>query len=878
MIMRASSILILAGVLAVSVPEFKAGQIAEGDRRFGNVTDSTPSTPSTPSTHFTPSTPSVRTHSRHGKHKPAPISAPTPALGGDPNYTRSASNTSGTADQWSAGTNWDATPTSGTATQLVFGGAGPTALAAGATIFTNNDIAGTFSLNKFDFTYSGPASGAQPTVTVSGNPLQFVSNGATTPTMNLNGTGTVKPLLTVSNNIVLTNNLSITGSSDGILSGVISGAGNLTKTGAGTLTLSNTNSTYSGTLTVQSGTLKIDTANNASSNGELGNSANSVILGGSGTTGTLEYTGGTASSSKTFTMATGGTGAFQIDTAATNLTLSGVINGGGGLLKTGGGTLILSGATNTYTGPTTINAGTLTLQLGAVNTSQINSASMLVLGGGTLNDVLVNKGLLTFASTTINPGSSSVVVSGGGGQASSVNLAAITRNTGSTVDFSISGSNTSITTTTPNAIITGGQQTILGGYATVGGNTWAVSGTGGTAGAITGLALANYSTGFVAGKDVNATTGTSTPAAMTINSLRFNSAGAYTVNTGGNLTIATGGILETTGVGANAVSINSNNLTSGNGQDLIVIQNNTSGNMTIGSNIVDNGTIGLTKSGAGTLILTGTNTYSGTTTINTGTLQVGAGGTAGTLGSGSVTDNAALSFNRSDAISVGNTISGTGSLSQAGSGSTTLTGANTYSGGTTVSAGTLFVNNSTGSGTGTGAVVVNNSGTLAGSGTISGAVTLNNSAKINAGGTAGAIGTLTTGALTLNNTSILSVDMTSGSGNADKVIVNGNVILATNSVLQLVIPNGTTFGAGETFTLIDPSGTSPAFTGAFSNAPTGTDIINGYAWMVSYAGGDGNDFVLTAVPEPSTWAAGALALAAVGYTQRRRFVRLFARV
>ena len=78
------------------------------------------------------------------------------------------------------------------------------------------------------------------------------------------------------------------------------------------------------------------------------------------------------------------------------------------------------------------------------------------------------------------------------------------------------------------------------------------------------------------------------------------------------------------------------------------------------------------------------------------------------------------------------------------------------------------------------------------------------------------------------------------------------------------------FSAGQQFTLINNDTNSDAITGAFSNAPSGNDIINGYAWMVSYTGGDGNDFVLTAVPEPSTWFGAGLACAALLVLQRRR--------
>ena len=98
----------------------------------------------------------------------------------------------------------------------------------------------------------------------------------------------------------------------------------------------------------------------------------------------------------------------------------------------------------------------------------------------------------------------------------------------------------------------------------------------------------------------------------------------------------------------------------------------------------------LTKLGAGTLTLTGNNTYSGASTISAGTLQLGSGGSSGSI-AGDVLNNAALVIDRTGAISLAGDISGNGSLTKLGAGTLTLTGSNTYSGGTTISAGTLEV-------------------------------------------------------------------------------------------------------------------------------------------------------------------------------------------
>ena len=97
------------------------------------------------------------------------------------------------------------------------------------------------------------------------------------------------------------------------------------------LTLAGNNS-FTGGLTIQQGTLAIATISYAHTIGSLGANAN-VIMSSSGQTATLEYTGGSASSNMPFTLTTGGNSVFQVDAATTNLTLSGVLSGGGNLTK-----------------------------------------------------------------------------------------------------------------------------------------------------------------------------------------------------------------------------------------------------------------------------------------------------------------------------------------------------------------------------------------------------------------------------------------------------------------------------------------------------------------------------------------------------------------
>ena len=96
----------------------------------------------------------------------------------------------------------------------------------------------------------------------------------------------------------------------------------------------------------------------------------------------------------------------------------------------------------------------------------------------------------------------------------------------------------------------------------------------------------------------------------------------------------------------------------------------------------------LTKTGKGSLTLTLDNTYTGGTTIEQGVLQLGTGGTIGSI-EGDIVDNGVLNVNRADTLALGGNISGAGQLHQTGSGTTELQGQNSYSGATLITSGVL---------------------------------------------------------------------------------------------------------------------------------------------------------------------------------------------
>jgi autotransporter-associated beta strand protein len=164
---------------------------------------------------------------------------------------------------------------------------------------------------------------------------------------------------------------------------------------------------------------------------------------------------------------------------------------------------------------------------------------------------------------------------------------------------------------------------------------------------------------------------------------------------------------------------------------------------------------------------------------------------------------------------------GNGALIKAGPGTMRLTSANTYAGGTTISAGRLLVNNATGSGTGSGAVLVSG-GMLGGTGTIAGAVTVGSGGTISPGTS---IGTLTlNSAPTLGGLTFMEIDRNNGTPLADKLVLTSGTL---NYGGTLTVSNtGAVLVGGEVFTLF----TASAFSGAFvtTNLPSLNPGLNWY--------------------------------------------------
>ncbi|MBZ9870548.1 autotransporter-associated beta strand repeat-containing protein, partial [Mesorhizobium sp. BR1-1-9] len=429
------------------------------------------------------------------------------------------------------------------------------------------------------------------------------------------------------------------------------GAG-LTKEGAGTLTLTNANSSYTGVTTVNAGTLAVANLGNGGANSAIGASTSASGNLALNNGGTLLYTGATASSNRGFTVGTGG-GQIGV-VGGTTLTLSGTAAGTGGFTKTDIGTLVLSGA-NSYTGGTRVSAGTL--RAGSANAFGGSANFMDVLAGATLElgGFNVTTGVLT-GGGQVNLGPNTLTSSGGTGEFSGT----------------ISGT---------------------GGFTRSGSGTLTVSGCTNNYTGATTIDGGTLSVGCLADGGIASDIGTSGAASA-------------------NLVLLNSGVLRYTG---DDVAID-RGITLQSSWGYIDVEKAAT-ELEFEGNVVGAG--GLRKRSDGTLILSGTNMYTGGTVVEAGTLIAGSTSAFGTGGlaiwAGSTVDladhsnsvsylddfadvsagtlllgTANLTINSGGAWFYGS-IQGTGGIVKNGSDIQGLGGCgNTYSGGTTINAGWIY--------------------------------------------------------------------------------------------------------------------------------------------------------------------------------------------
>lgn len=547
-------------------------------------------------------------------------------------------------------------------------------------------------------------------------------NGFSDTVNGLSGTGTVDNLAasTTSTLTVGGNNASSTFS--GVLQNTAGSAVlALIKTGTGTLTL-NTASTFTGGTTLSNGIIQIDNAG-ALGSGDLTFSSSGVrvVVG----TGLIVSNGIILGANA----GVAGRGLIEAGTTAGTATISGPITissnaaAGGHFAAPTAGTILKVTGVVTSSVPVSIRLGNVVFSGGGTGyTSIVNNQDTTAIGA---NDGLATTATLTIASTSTGTfdlagfNQSLVgIVKGGSSTATIANSSTTSDSTltitgaaqlyAGIIQNAVSGGTRKV-----NLVISGGSLTLTG-VNTYSGTTTISSGTLALSAAGTATLTAISLTGAGSIFDISGVT----PTSATIASLA-------------------GGAGASVTLGAKALNTGSDNTS------------------TTFAGIISSTSGGLTKQGTGTLTLTGANTYSGTTTISAGALQLGDGtsGNDGTITSSqSIVNNAALIYNRFGIFSYGGIISGTGTVTKTGSGTQVLTGASTYSGGTTVSGGTLEVNNVSGSGTGSGSVTVTNTGsTLSGSGTIAGSTILDSGTFLAPG-----TGSTATSNQTLNFTAVTS--------------------------------------------------------------------------------------------------------------------------
>ena len=637
--------------------------------------------------------------------------------------------------------------TAGTMTIATVGGAQAffTATATGG-LNTDNDTT-VFNLVRgtgaADLTMSGPLWNGGAVVETGNGILEITSSNSTstfTAPMTISGGTLLVDGAGVLNNGSYAQTISNSGtlifnsSSNQTLSGAISGSGTFYQNGGGVTILSATN-TYTGPTVVNKGILELNNAGNGSNDGIYASSLVTVNSGGQvlvnqtnalqgwgSTAGSLAINAGglvtisngitchirgplvlnggtlasgtpnatygswvldypvTANGATTSTMSAGqmswtGTQTFTVSNSAGTLYVPGTFAYPsaftGGLTMVGPGTMILAG-NNTYTGATTISSGTLQVGGGGV------------LGGGSYSAAISNSGALVMSTSTnqtlsgVISGPGSLYQLGSGTTTLSANntFTGTTTVSGGMLLLNNGGTGGALT----NSAITvgsGGELDLPASDAL----GWQVT----NSLTVSGIVKKTADESETITRPVTLSGGT-----MTSTGTFNNGSGAWDWYGNGNaatITTASGTTNFINGTGGFSLRGASNYFNLGANSTLIisvpVIQNGNSSNTP------------LNLQGAGTLVLTAANTYTGATNISNGTLQVGNGGASGTLGTGNITDNATLIFSRSDtALNVANAISGSGAIVQLGSGMTQLSGSSSFNGTVAVNAGTLKITGS----------------------------------------------------------------------------------------------------------------------------------------------------------------------------------------
>jgi autotransporter-associated beta strand protein len=531
----------------------------------------------------------------------------------------------------------------------------------------------------------------------------YTGNTTVTSGTMIVGDGATNGSITTSANIINNANLTFNRSDATNYTSNLSGnsTANLQQAGSGLLTFSGNGSAYLGNVTLTAGTVSLNASN------AVGPTNGGVI---SFNGGTLQYTSN-FNSDNSARFSTANNQQVKIDTNGQQVTFAtGLNSNGGSLTKLGSGNLTLV-STNTYTGATTINAGTLIVGDGGTNgtidaTSSIVDNGTLIFnhsGPVVLAKVISGTGNLTQAgtgslkltatntytgATTINAGT--LIIGDGTTNGSIANTSGIVDNGTLIFDRSDALTQAGAITGTGHVTQNGTGSVTLTGTNTYGGLTTINNGTlvvgdGGTNGSISnttgivdnGTLVFNRSDSNTLSKIISGSGNLSQNGSGVLTLTATNTYSGITTVNNGSLVIGDGG---TNGSIANSSNIVDNANLSFNRSDDITL------------NKVISGTGHVTKSGIGNLTLTATNTYTGATTINAGTLIVGDGGTNGSIATTSaIVDNGTLIFNRADPVVLAKAISGTGNLTQAGSGSLQLTATNTYTGATNIASGTLII-------------------------------------------------------------------------------------------------------------------------------------------------------------------------------------------